>query len=106
MGNEKICRHRFVESSKYTAKCKYCGEEKEILSNFGVKILLGIFGFNPDVWESETDTINSLHENECFAYQKWYSLMEKEMPNFDKLEDKKKFILYKEQTDYSKKRKT
>lgn len=103
---KKQCRHRFIEASNYTAQCKYCGEKKDLLDNFGVKIILGIFGFDPEIWEEETNTINILHEGECFGYQKWHSLMEKEMPDFDKLDDKEKFKLYKEQTDYSKKRKT
>lgn len=93
------CNHRFVVATKYVSTCRICGEKKYRYENFAVKIVLGMFGFEPDVWKDEVESINYLHDNALISFAEWFSFMEKESKDFINFSDKKKLELFRNETD-------
>jgi hypothetical protein len=99
------CKHRFLKATKYENVCRYCGETEYIYESFGIKIVLGVFGFEPTVFKDEVDLINELHNNIIFDFAKWWSFMEKESDNFEFLSDSEKLDIFKSQSNILKRRK-
>jgi len=91
------CNHRFVVATKYVSTCRICGEKRYRYENFGVKITLGLFGFEPDDWKDEVDTINYLHDNLRLSFAKWCLFVEKQFDNFESFSDEKLIEMYEEQ---------
>lgn len=93
------CNHRFVVATKCVSTCRICGEKKYRYENFAVKIVLGMFGFEPDVWKDEVENINYLHDNALISFAEWFSFMEKESDDFINFSDEKKLELFRTETD-------
>jgi hypothetical protein len=91
------CNHRFCVDDKYTSTCRICGEKKYKYENFGVKITLGLFGFDPDKFKNDVDSINYLFDNYRLDFARWFSFAEKEFDNFKKYTDEEILKLYEEQ---------
>lgn len=101
----KKCDHRFCVEDKYTSSCRICGEKKYKYENFGVKIVLGMFGFDPIVFRNDVDTINYLHDNLLISFAEWYSFMEKESDTFLSISYEEKLKMFRnEQENRIKKR--
>jgi len=99
------CNHRFNVVDKYKSTCRICGEIKYRYENFGVKIVLGLFGFDPIVFKNDTDSINYLFDNYRLDFARWFSFAEKEYDNFEKYTDEEILKIYEEQkTDLYNKR--
>ena len=94
---EKKCNHRFCVDDKYTSTCRICGEKKYKYENFGVKIVLGIFGFDPIIFKNDTENINYLFDNYRLDFARWFSFAKKEFDNFEKYTDKEIINMYEEQ---------
>jgi len=93
------CNHRFVVATKYVSTCRICGEKKYRYENFGVKIVLGMFGDDIYTFRDEIDNINYLHDNALISFAEWFSFMEKESDDFINFSDEKKLELFRNETD-------
>lgn len=93
--DKENCNHRIIVDSKYKSSCRICKEEFYKYDDFGVKIVLGIFGFTPEVFEYEVKTINYLYENFLLDFAKWFSFMEKQVDNFENFTDEEIIEMWK-----------
>jgi hypothetical protein len=91
------CKHRFVLIDKYESKCRLCGVQKFKCDDFASKIILGIFGFDPNVFKAEYETIKYLYKSDMISFYEYCIFMDKEDVGFSKISVEEKFIKFIEQ---------